>query len=120
MAPVATKRRPTAKGRPVARGRPVRPGVPDEKVANKVAVATAPALARLLSLPRFLIPIAAVVTLFVGLALGGLAGLILLWGLAAVLGWFLIAFWPMTTNGGRVLRTLVVLGVLAAGLINLD
>jgi hypothetical protein len=98
----------------------VRQDVPDEKVANKVAVATAPMLARLLALPRFLVPILAVVALFGGLALGGIAGLLILWALGAVLAWFLIAFWPLTTNGGRVLRTLVVLAVFAAGLVNLD
>lgn len=94
--------------------------MPPEKVANKVAVATAPALARLLALPRFLIPILAVAMLFTGLALGGVIGLILLGLLAGALGWFLVAFWPVTPTSGRVLRSLIVLGVLAAGLINLD
>jgi hypothetical protein len=98
----------------------MRQGVPDEKIANQVAVATAPWLARLLALPRFLVPIVAVVALFGGLALGGIGGLLILWALGAVLAWFLVAFWPLTTNGGRVLRTLVVLAVFAAGLVNLD
>ena len=104
----------------MARGRAIRADVPPEKVANTVAVATAPALARLLGLPRFLVPILAMATLFIGLAIGGVLGLILVWGLAGALGWFLIAFWPVTPTSGRVLRALVVLGVLAAGLVNLD
>jgi hypothetical protein len=115
MAPVATNRR-TVK---LAKGRPVRPGVPDEAVANKVAAATAPMLLRLLRLPRFLVPILALALLFTGLALGGVAGLLILWFLAGILGWFLIAFWPVTPTSGRVLRTLVVAAVAVAGLFNL-
>lgn len=94
--------------------------MPPEKVANKVAVATAPLLARLLALPRFLIPILAVAMLFTGLALGGVPGLILLWILGGTLAWFLVAFWPVTPTFGRVLRSLIVLGVFAAGLLNLS
>ncbi len=119
------KRRPVsaAKGRPVkaavAKGRPIRPGVSEEAVANKVAVATAPMLLRLLRLPRWLVPLLAVALLFTGLAIGGVGGLLILWALGGGLGWFLIVFWPVTPNSGRVLRSLVVAAVFAAGLLNL-
>ncbi|MGQ0847207.1 MAG: DUF6703 family protein [Sporichthyaceae bacterium] len=111
----ATKRRPAK----AAKGKPIRQGVAPEEVANRVAVATAPVLARLLGLPKWLVPILALAMLFGGLALGGVGGLLLLWTLAGFLGWFLVAFWPVTPTPGRVLRALVVLGVLAAGLLNL-
>lgn len=126
MAPVTTRRRPVKpavsgrlKSSP-AKGRPIRQGVPEQAVANRVAVSTAPALARLLALPRYLVPLLAVVVLFTGLAFGGVIGLVLLLGLAGVLGWFLVAFWPLTPTSGRILRSLVVLGVAAAAIINLD
>lgn len=112
---MATKKRPVK----AAKGRPIRPGVPENQVANKVAVATAPVLARLLALPRYLVPLLAVVVLFTGLAVGGVIGLVLLLSLAGVLGWFLVAFWPVTTTSGRILRSLVVVGVAAAGVLNL-
>jgi len=82
-----------------------------EDVANPVAVAGAPALARLLHLPRWLPPLVAAAVLFTGLAAGGVVGLVLLLVLAAGLAWLLAAFWPMTPNSGRVLRTAVVLVV---------
>jgi len=92
--------------------------VPDEKVANKVAVASAPALARLMGLPKYVPALVALVVLFSGLAIGGVVGLILLLGLAGVLGWFLAAFWPMTPTGGRVLRLAVVIGLVVVGVAN--
>lgn len=112
---VATKKR-TVK---LAKGRPIRADVPPEAVANRVAVATAPVLARLLALPRWLIPVLCVAVLLTGLAVGGAGGLLLLLSLAAVLGWFLAAFWPVTPTSGRVLRSLVVLAVAAVGFLNL-
>ncbi|MGQ0464309.1 MAG: DUF6703 family protein [Sporichthyaceae bacterium] len=112
---MATKKRPTKTARP----RPIRQNVPDEAVANRVAVATAPALARLLALPKFLIPVLCVVVLFAGLAIGGIVGLVMLLSLAGLLAWFLAAFWPVTPTSGRILRSLVVLGVAAAGFFNL-
>lgn len=120
---MATKKRPanrtaTRPPKGPAKGRTIRADVPDEAVANRVAVATAPALARLLGLPRYVIPVLCVAVLFGGLALGGVIGLLMLWALAGVLGWFLAAFWPVTPTSGRILRSLVVLGVAAAGVFN--
>jgi hypothetical protein len=92
--------------------------VPDARVANKVAVRSAPALARLMALPKFVPALAALAVLFAGLALGGVIGLVLLLALAGVLGWFLAAFWPVTPTGGRVLRLAVVVGLIAIGVAN--
>lgn len=113
---VPTKKRPANKS---AKARAIRADVPPEAVANRVAVATAPVLARLLALPRWLIPVFCVAMLFGGLALGGLLGLLTLLSLAGVLGWFLAAFWPVTPTSGRILRSLVVLAVAAVGFLNL-
>lgn len=92
--------------------------MPDDKVANRVAVASAPALARLMGLPRYVPALAALVVLFAGLIAGGVVGLVLLWALAATLGWFLAAFWPMTTTSGRVLRLAVVVALVVIGIVN--
>lgn len=96
----------------------VRPDVPEEQVVNKVAAASAPALARLMGLPRFVAPIIALVVMFTGLAAGGVVGLVLLLALAGALGWFLAAFWPMTPTSGRVLRLSVVLGLVLIAILN--
>lgn len=97
----------------------IRPGVPAENVANRVAVTTAPALARLLALPKWFLPLTCAVLLLAGLTLGGIVGLLLLWTLAGGLGWLLAAFWPVTPTGGRVLRVAVVLGVAVLGVLKL-
>jgi len=81
-------------------------------------VATTPALARLMGLPRLVPPIAALLVLFAGLIVGGVVGLVLLLALAAVLGWFLAAFWPVTPTPGRVLRVSVVLGLVLVAILN--
>lgn len=115
-------RRPPNRGsRAPARGiRPQsRQGVPDENVANRVAVASAPVLARLMGLPKYLPALAVLVVLFAGLVAGGVIGLVLLLALAAALGWFLAAFWPMTPASGRVLRLGVVIALVVVGIVNL-
>ena len=87
-------------------------------MANKVAVATAPALARLMAVPKYVPMLVSLAVLFAGLALGGVAGLVLLLALAGVLGWFLAAFWPVTPTGGRVLRLAVLIGLVVIGVAN--
>jgi hypothetical protein len=115
-------RRPPIRGtrRPPARGiRPQsRPGVPDQKVANRVAVTSAPVLARLVGLPKYLPALGVLVVLFAGLIAGGVIGLLLLLALAGALGWFLAAFWPMTPTSGRVLRLSVVVALVVIGIVN--
>jgi hypothetical protein len=92
--------------------------VPDERLANKVAVATTPALARLMSLPKYVPALAALAILFAGLTISGVVGLVLLLALAGALGWFLIVFWPVTPSGGRLLRVAVVIGLVVIGVVN--
>ena len=115
-----TRRPANRGGRPPARGiRPQsRQGVPDEKVANRVAVATAPVLAKLVGLPKYVPALAALLVLFAGLLTGGVIGLLLLLALAGALGWFLAAFWPMTPTSGRVLRLGVVVALVVIGIAN--
>jgi hypothetical protein len=86
-------------------------------LANRVAVATAPALALLLGLPRMVLPVTVAVVLLIGLATGGVAGLVLLLALAALLGWLLAAFWPVTPPPGRLLRLAVVVGIALLGIL---
>ncbi|HZE67669.1 MAG TPA: hypothetical protein VE081_13615 [Sporichthyaceae bacterium] len=118
--PAGARSRPGLPGSTSRRTPPlVRPDVAEEKVVvNKVAAASAPALARLMGLPRFVAPIIALVVLFAGLAVGGVVGLALLLALAGTLGWFLAAFWPMTPTSGRVLRLSVVLGLVLIAILN--
>jgi hypothetical protein len=92
--------------------------VPDAQVANKVAVTTAPALAKLSALPKLIPALGALAVLFAGLFTGGVIGLVLLLALAGALGWFLAAFWPVTPTGGRVLRLAVIVGLVVIGVVN--
>jgi hypothetical protein len=96
----------------------IRQGVPDARVANKVAVTTAPALVKLAALPKFVPALGALAVLSAGLIAGGVIGLVLLLALAGALGWFLAAFWPVTPTGGRVLRLAVVIGLVVIGVAN--
>jgi len=116
------RRQPPRGARPPARAiRPqFRQAVPDEKVANRVAVASGPVLAKLVGLPRYVPALGALVVLFAGLIAGGVIGLLLLFALAAGLGWFLAVFWPMTPTSGRVLRLAVVVALVVIGIANLD
>jgi hypothetical protein len=91
--------------------------IPAEALTNRVAVATAPGLAVLLGLPRMVLPVTVAVVLLVGLAAGGVVGLVLLLALAALLGWLLAAFWPVTPPSGRLLRLAVVLGIALIGVL---
>jgi len=63
------------------------------------------------------LPVTVAVVLLVGLAAGGVVGLVLLLALAALLGWLLAAFWPVTPPSGRLLRLAVVLGIALIGVL---
>lgn len=91
--------------------------IPAQAVANRVAVAGAPGLARLLALPKRVLPIAVALVLFIGLIAGGVVGLVLLLSLAAGLGWLSAAFWPVTPPAGRLLRVTVILAIAAIGVL---
>jgi hypothetical protein len=70
------------------------------------------ALTRLHAMPRWTVPVATVVLVFVGLYAGPVLGGICLLVVAAFLGWLAYLAWPQMGGGGRVSRCLV-LGVLA-------
>jgi Family of unknown function (DUF6703) len=59
-------------------------------------------------LPRWLAPVLAVALLVTGLAVGGWAGAIALFGLAAVLAWLASLSWPQLSAQGRLLRIAVI------------
>lgn len=104
-----TSQRPTPQ-RTTPGGRPLVP-------PNKVAVASAPALARIALLPRALLPVLMAVGVFAGLAAGGAVGLVCMLAVAAVLGWLLAIFWPVTPKPGRVLRVVAIGLVVLVGVL---
>ncbi len=114
-APRPAPRRSAAAQRPsTARTTPGgRPLVPP----NKVAVASAPMLARIALLPRALLPVLMAVGVFAGLAAGGAAGLVCMLAVAGVLAWLLAIFWPVTPTPGRVLRVVAIGLVVLVGVL---
>lgn len=69
------------------------------------------ALTRLHAMPRWTVPVATVVLVFVGLSAGPVLGGICLLVVAAFLGWLAYLAWPKLGSSGRVARCLV-LGLL--------
>lgn len=68
-------------------------------------------------LPRWLLPVLATGLLVAGLAIGSVGGAIALVGLAVVLGWLAAVSWPRLSPQGRLLRVIVIGGVLAVALV---
>lgn len=97
----------------------VRQNVPPEKIVNPVAARTAPALAWLGRLPKFVLPAFVAVALVGGLIAGGILGLVLLVLVVGLLGWLLAVFWPMLPNSGRALRVAALLAVVVVGVLNI-
>jgi hypothetical protein len=64
-------------------------------------------------LPTWLLPVLAAALLVAGLAIGSVGGAIALVGLAVVLGWLAAVSWPRLSAQGRLLRAVVIGGVLA-------
>lgn len=80
---------------------------------------SAPALLYLTQLPRA-VPFAVVgLLLLVGVAVGGPVGFAALLAVAAVMAWLLAVGWPAMSGGGRVLRLLATLAVVAAAVAQL-
>jgi hypothetical protein len=67
-------------------------------------------------LPAWLMPVLAAGLLVAGLAVHGVGGAIALCGLAVVLGWLAAVSWPRLSAQGRLMRVLVIGGVLAVAL----
>jgi hypothetical protein len=65
-------------------------------------------LKRLHAMPRWTVPLATVVLVFVGLYAGPLLGGLCLAAVAGFLGWLAFLAWPELGRGGRVVRALVV------------
>lgn len=70
-------------------------------------------LKRLHAMPRWTVPLATVVLVFVGLFAGPVIGGLCLIAVAAFLGWLAYLAWPELGGGGRLVRALVL--VLVAG-----
>ncbi len=68
-------------------------------------------------LPRWLAPVLAVALLVTGLAVGGWAGAVALFGLAVVLAWLASLSWPQLPVQGRVLRIAVIVLVVAVAVV---
>jgi hypothetical protein len=68
-------------------------------------------------LPPWLIPVLAACLLVIGFVLRGWAGAAALICLAAVLAWLAALSWPRLTAQGRMLRTVIVVAVLAAAVV---
>jgi hypothetical protein len=78
-------------------------------------------LKRLHAMPRWTVPLATVVLVFVGLFAGPVVGGLCLLAVAAFLGWLAYLAWPQLSRGGRVARALVlgmVTGVAVARLLD--
>ncbi|GAA0625366.1 hypothetical protein GCM10009547_30820 [Sporichthya brevicatena] len=97
----------------------VRANVPPDKVANRVATATAPGLLCLSRMPKLVLPAFVAVALLGGLILGGILGLLLLVVVVGLLGWLLAAFWPTLPNAGRAVRVAALTAVIVVGVLNL-
>lgn len=68
-------------------------------------------------LPTWLAPVLAAGLLVAGLTIGSVGGAIALVGLAVVLGWLAAVSWPRLSVQGRLLRVVMIGGVLAIALV---
>ena len=82
-------------------------------------VRSAPLLATIHRLPRWIVPLGLAAVLVLGLVLASpLAGLLLLL-VAAFLGWLLALSWPLVDGRGRVLRLAIVVGLVVVAVLRL-
>ena len=107
-----------ASSRPGRRPRPLPEGsslfTPDASPARQALEhRSATYLLWLHQLPAWLFPVLAAGLLVAGLAIHGLGGAIALCGLGVVLSWLAAVSWPRLSVKGRLLRLVVVGGVLA-------
>jgi len=65
------------------------------------------ALKRLHAMPRWTVPLATVVLVFVGLSAGPVIGFLCLLAIAAFLGWLAYLAWPEMSRGSRTVRALL-------------
>jgi hypothetical protein len=120
-----SSRRPSQAARPAQGARKPRPLPPGRTLFTPEATPSRQALEHrsatsllwLHQLPRWLPPVLAAALLIAGLALRGWPGAIALCGLAVVLAWLATISWPRLSSSGRLLRVIVVAGVLAVGLL---
>jgi hypothetical protein len=74
------------------------------------------ALKRLHAMPRWTVPLATVVLVFVGLSAGPVIGGLCLLAIAAFLGWLAYLAWPEMSRGSRTVRALLLGMVTGAAL----
>lgn len=109
--PVSPAPRPARRAGPSAAARPSR--------RRRFEQASARALARMMGLPTFLVPITLAVLLFLGLVLPYRWAGILLVVIAAFLTWLTAVSWPAVSNGSRVLRVVINVSILVLGVLRL-
>ncbi|HET7016307.1 MAG TPA: DUF6703 family protein [Streptosporangiaceae bacterium] len=68
-------------------------------------------------LPPWLFPVLSACLLIAGFALQGWAGAIVLFCLAAVLGWLAVLSWPRLSGQGRVLRVVIIAALVAVAVV---
>ena len=102
---------------PSARSATPRPGAPAEPrdLRDWFEDASRPVLARMQTMPSFIIPVALGVMLFLGLTLSAAWAGILLILIALFLGWLTAVSWPAIGSRSKVLRIVIDLAVLGLG-----
>lgn len=110
------RKRRTRGPRPLPKGNTLfTPGAPPTRQTLEHRSATP--LLWLHQLPTWLLPVLAAGLLVAGLAIGSVGGAIALVGLAVVLGWLAAVSWPRLSPQSRLLRAVVIGGVLAVALV---
>lgn len=76
-------------------------------------------LSRLHAMPRWAVPLATVVLVFIGLSAGPVLGGLCLLAIAFFLSWLAYLAWPQLPRQGRVLRMVVLVPLTAIGVARL-
>lgn len=107
--------RPAGSDRPGTR-RPVTPQTRRTTRGRFEALSARP-LVLMSRLPRWLVPVMLAILLVAGLAISGPLGAILLAVLALFLGWLVFVSWPVLPATTRVIRLVVVVGILGVAVL---
>lgn len=104
-----------------ARPRPAhpRPAGPRPSLRQQFEDASRPLVVRMGQLPTFLMPMVLAVMMFLGLVLPSAWSGLLLLAIALFLTWITALSWPTISNGSRVVRSVVNVGVLVVGVLKL-
>jgi hypothetical protein len=107
--------RPTGSDRPDTR-RPIPPQTRRTTRGRFEALSARP-LVLMSRLPRWLVPVMLAILLVAGLAISGPLGAILLAVLALFLGWLVFVSWPVLPATTRIIRLVVVVGILGVAVL---